>query len=306
LLHLQKLSETQKISVLKLIDETTAIDNTPQIAEHILLYLRHGGDKVGSHLMVEKNNQIIGYAFLDKSDLISGPSVQLVVDPRHRDNSVDKQLLSKAVEICGANLALWVRGNLPLSNSLLKSFTFKKIRSVHQMSKSLNNSQLINKMDLKVLYRNFLPEQDSKAWLSLNNRVFKDHPEQGNWELSDLNFRLKEDWFDSTGFFIAEYRNLMIGSIWIKIHSSNKLSHAQNFAQIGEIYQIAVDPDFQGQGLGKRLILSAENYLFSKGFKYLILYVDESNSVALRLYSSLGFKTSNIDKLMKLVYPGEI
>lgn len=301
MLHLQKLSETQKASVLKLIDETTAIDNTPPIAEHILLYLRHGGNKADSHLIVEKNSQIIGYAYLDKSDLISGPSVQLVVDPRYRDNSVDKQLLSKAVEICGTNLALWVRGNLPLSNSLLESFAFKKIRSVHQMSKSLNNFQLINKMELQIVFKNFSPEQDSKAWLSLNNRVFKNHPEQGNWELSDLNIRLKEEWFDNKSFFIAEYRNLMIGSIWIKTHSSNKLSLTKNSRQIGEIYQVAVDPDFQGRGLGKRLIIIANNYLISKGFKNSILYVDESNSSALKLYSSIGFKTSNKDTLLKLI-----
>ena len=131
--------------------------------------------------------------------------------------------------------------------------------------------------------------------------MFKNHPEQGNWELSDLNIRLKEEWFDNKSFFIAEYRNLMIGSIWIKTHSSNKLSLTKNSRQIGEIYQVAVDPDFQGRGLGKRLIIIANNYLISKGFKNSILYVDESNSSALKLYSSIGFKTSNKDTLLKLI-----
>jgi len=257
-------------------------------------------DTEDSHLLIEKDSQLIGYAYLDKSDLMSGPSVHLVVDPRHRDKSIDKLMLNKAVELWGTNFAVWVRGNLPLSNSILETFAFEKIRNVHQMSKIIISNQLINKNDLPIVLRNFLPNKDSEAWLTLNNRAFKDHPEQGNWELLDLNIRLKEEWFDCTSFFIAEYGSLLIGSIWIKIHSLNKSSLAQSSNQIGEIYQIAVDPDFQGQGLGRKMIICAENYLISKGLKNLILYVDESNSSALKFYSRIGFKTFNKDTLMKV------
>jgi len=205
LLHLPKLTNTQQEAVFKLITDTTAFDNTPPIAEHILLHLRHGGDKADSHLLVEQENQVIGYAHLDQTDLVAGPSVELVVDPKFRGAGVGKQLLSKAIEICGTELRLWVHGNLPASNALATSFGFEKIRTVLQMSKQLTGVQQLPKLDKAVdeniVIRNFLPGIDNVAWVSLNNKVFKNHPEQGTWQLADLNIRIGEDWFDEQGFF---------------------------------------------------------------------------------------------------------
>jgi len=186
LLHLPKLTNTQQEAVLKLISSTTAFDNTPPIAEHILLHLRHGGDKADSHLLVEQDNQVIGYAHLDQTDLVAGPSAELVVNPKFRGAGVGKQLLSKAIEICGKELRLWVHGDQPAANALATSFGFEKIRTVLQMSRALTDIQQLPKVNKKVIdqdivIRSFLPGIDSDAWLSLNNRVFKDHPEQGGW-----------------------------------------------------------------------------------------------------------------------------
>ena len=141
MLHLQKLTNTQQEAVLKLISGTTAFDNTPPIAEHILLHLRHGGDKSDSHLLVEKEGEVTGYAHLDQTDLVAGPSVELVVDPKFRGAGVGKQLLSKAIEICGKELRLWVHGDQPAANALATSFGFEKIRTVLQMSRALTDTQ---------------------------------------------------------------------------------------------------------------------------------------------------------------------
>ena len=99
--HLDHLSDTQQSLVLDLINRTTNHDGTPPIAEHILLHLRYGGDKADSHLLVEKDNQVIGYAHLDQTDLVAGPSVELVIAPDHRASDVGEQLLSEAIKICG-------------------------------------------------------------------------------------------------------------------------------------------------------------------------------------------------------------
>ena len=108
--HLDHLSDTQQSLVLDLINRTTHDDGTPPIAEHILLHLRYGGDKADSHLLVEKDNQVIGYAHLDQTDLVAGPCVELVVDPSYRGEGVGKALLSEAIKICGKSLRLWVHG----------------------------------------------------------------------------------------------------------------------------------------------------------------------------------------------------
>ena len=302
--HLDHLSDSQQVLVLELINRTTNHDGTPPIAEHVLLHLRYGGDKADSHLLVEKDNQVIGYAHLDQTDLVAGPSVELVVDPTHRGQGIRQQLLGAAIKICGENLRLWVHGEQEAAHNLASSFNFKKIRTVLQMSKSLSDIQQLPAIDKEIKIRSFLPGIDSNEWLELNNKVFKDHPEQGGWQLSDLNHRLSEEWFDEKGFFIVEKNEKVIGSTWTKVHGehshhydSEENSHAH--PAIGEIYITAVDPAYAGLGIGKALTITALNYLKHQGLTDAMLYVDFDNKAALRLYISLGFNTISSDNLYR-------
>jgi mycothiol synthase len=300
--HLATLQADQRQQVLDLIQRSAIFDNSPPIAEHILLHLRHGGDKSDSHLVHQEQSKVIGYAHLDQTDLVAGPSVELVVDPDHRSFGIGKQLLSKAVEICGQNLRLWVHGENEAAAALADSFNFEKIRAVLQMQKQLTDIEKLPEIDPKVIIRSFLPGLDSNDWLSLNNKVFKDHPEQSDWQLSDLNHRLGEEWFDEKGFFIASLNNQMIGSTWTKIHGALTHDHggSHDHPAIGEIYITAVDPDYSGSGLGRALTITALNYLKYQGLTDAMLYVDFDNTRALKLYNSLGFTESGKDILYRL------
>jgi mycothiol synthase len=301
--HLDHLSDTQQLLVLDLISRTTNHDGTPPIAEHILLHLRYGGDKADSHLLVEKDNQVIGYAHLDQTDLVAGPSVELVVDPSHRGAGVGKALLSEVIKICGDNLRLWVHGEQEAAHSLAASFNFVKIRTVLQMSKPLTDIQPLPVLDKEIIIRSFLPGIDSDAWLELNNKVFKDHPEQGGWQLSDLNHRLSEEWFDEKGFFIAEKNKQVIASTWTKVHGEHSHNHdgeaSHAHPAIGEIYITAVDPEYAGLGIGKALTITALNYFKYQGLKDAMLYVDAENLAAIALYKSLGFTQFGKDVLYR-------
>ena len=301
--HLDHLSDTQQSLVLELINRTTNHDGTPPIAEHILLHLRYGGDKADSHLLVEKDNQVIGYAHLDQTDLVAGPSVELVVDPSYRGAGVGKALLSEAIKICGKTLRLWVHGEQEAAHNLASSFNFEKIRTVLQMSKSLSDIQPAPVIDKEIVIRSFLPGIDSKEWLDLNNRVFKDHPEQGGWQISDLNHRLSEEWFDENGFFIVEKNKQVIASTWTKVHGARSHDHGSEASHdhpaIGEIYITAVDPAYAGQGIGKALTITALNYLKYQKLSDAMLYVDAENLAAITLYNSLGFTQSSRDVLYK-------
>ena len=300
--HLTLLPEDIRQEVLDLIQRSTIFDNSPPIAEHILLHLRHGGDKADSHLVIKDQAKVIGYAHLDQTDLVAGPAVELVVDPNHRSFGIGKQLLSKAIEICGANLRLWVHGESLAANNLATSFNFEKIRTVLQMQKVLTQIQPLPALDPKIVIRSFLPGLDSSNWLSLNNKVFKDHPEQSDWQLSDLNHRINEEWFDEKGFFIATVDDQLIGSTWTKIHGALTHDHggSHDHPAIGEIYITAVDPAYAGMGLGKALTITALNYLKYQGLNDAMLYVDFNNSKALKLYNQLGFTESGKDILYRL------
>jgi ribosomal protein S18 acetylase RimI-like enzyme len=61
--------------------------------------------------------------------------------------------------------------------------------------------------------------------------------------------------------------------------------------RVGHITQICVQPGFQGQGLGRKLILAAVAALRGLKFAELTLTVTSSNTPAVHLYDTLGFRT---------------
>ena len=311
MLHLNQLSDAQQLSVLALLQRATDFDQTPPISDHILLHLRHGGDKDDSHLLLyegdDQGKKLIGYAHLDQTDQVAGPSVELVVDPNHRKTGAGKALLAKAIEICGQNLRLWSHGDLPAASALAESNNFQRIRTVLQMSRRLDEIKPINQIDKQIVIRSFLPGIDDQSWLELNNKIFANHPEQGNWQLTDLKLRQKEDWFDPAGFFIAEQNKQMIGFVWTKVHGATSHQHddspSHDHEGIGEIYITGVDSALAGGGVGKSLTITGLNYMKYQGIENAILYVDEDNQAAYGLYSSLGFKQSGKDCLFKFKNP---
>ncbi|QLB14134.1 ribosomal-protein-alanine N-acetyltransferase [Mannheimia granulomatis] len=62
------------------------------------------------------------------------------------------------------------------------------------------------------------------------------------------------------------------------------------------LFNIAVDPDFQGKGFGKRLLSELILQLQKQGVATLWLEVRESNIAAQKLYDSLGFNEVTIRK----------
>ncbi len=121
--HLNHLSKSQQESVLSLIKVAHDFDGTPAIAEHVLLHLRHGGDKSDSHLVIEANKEIIAYAHLDTTDLVAGPSVEAVVHPQHRGKGLGALILIEAIKICGDRTRIWSHGDLPAAKSFTKLIT---------------------------------------------------------------------------------------------------------------------------------------------------------------------------------------
>jgi len=300
--HLNHLSQSQQLSVLGLIKAATDLDGVPPIAEHVLLHLRHGGDKADSHLVIEKDEQVIAYAHLDKTDLVAGPSVEAVVHPKYRGQGFGTQLLNEAITICGDKTRIWSHGDLPQAQSIATSLKLERLWANMQMSKKLS---VIEKITSKYLIRSFLPGIDDQAFLELNNKVFTDHPDQGGWSKSDLVVRVSEEWFDEKGFFVCEDKGELIGFCWTKIHGAHTHSHEGSEADhgheaIGEIYVLAVDPAYKGQGIGKDLTTTGLNYLKYQGLSSVMLYVGVENKAALNLYTALGFSDFGSDVMYRV------
>jgi mycothiol synthase len=156
------------------------------------------------------------------------------------------------------------------------------MRHILKIHRSLNDLFPTAKHEFTI--RTFNPAADKDLWLALNNKIFTNHPDQGNWALADLENRMAETWFDAEGFFLAVKGNEIVGFVWTKIHQD-----LVNQDPVGELYVVGVDPDHAHQGIGRAVSVASINYLIEKGLKRSMLYVDADNEKGLALYTSLGY-----------------
>ncbi|MEK6648212.1 MAG: mycothiol synthase [Actinomycetota bacterium] len=287
--YLRYLDTQQQVGVLALISAATDHDGIPPIAEHVVLHLRHGGDKDDCHIIIENDGEIIGYAHLDLTDTVAGPSAELVIHPKHRGKGFGRALLTEIGRITSPRL--WSHGDLPSAQKLAEESGYEKVRTVIQMRRSL--TEHLPSLTTEITLRSFLPGLDDEAWLALNNRAFAGHPEQGKWTLPNLHNRMKENWFDPHGFLLATQADQLVAFCWTKIHGGHSHSHDEkekhDHDPIGELYVMGVDPDFQGQGLGHAITIAGLAHLRRQGLMSAMLYVDAENTAAIKLYKDLGF-----------------
>jgi mycothiol synthase len=130
--------------------------------------------------------------------------------------------------------------------------------------------------------RPFRVGEDEPAWLEVNNRAFAWHPEQHGWTIETIQAKEAEPWFDPDGFLLHEREGRLAGFCWTKIHADER-------PPLGEIFVIAVDPDFHGLGLGRPLVLAGLDWLADRDLRNAILYVEATNAPAVAVYEKLGF-----------------
>ena len=136
-------------------------------------------------------------------------------------------------------------------------------------------------------------DHDIDGFLSVNNRAFSWHPEQGGLTRADLTEPFDAPWFDEGGFRILERDGRIIAFCWTKEHPADE---ALGDPPLGEIYVIAVDPDHHGEGLGKALTLAGLEWLAGSGLRTGMLYVEHDNVAAVRTYERIGFTVHHIDR----------
>jgi len=185
----------------------------------------------------------------------------------------------------GGHVHLWVPKPTPDTDAMAQSCGLRRGRDLYQMRRPLP----LDADDLTVTTRPFRPGVDESAWLEVNNRAFASHPEQGGWSLDTIREREAEAWFDPDGFLLHERDGRLAASCWTKVHHDVE-------PPLGEIYVISVDPDFQGLGLGRGLVVAGLDHLASQGITVGMLYVDADNAPAVHLYRKLGFDVDHTDR----------
>jgi len=309
------LAEAEARSVLGLAETAAGRDGVAPLSEHVLLPARYGGDAGARNLLLTAGPGLAGpgqarpglagpglagpvlagYGHLDpadQADPAEGPAAEMVIHPDYRGRGFGLTLARALLaEAAPHPLRVWAHGDLPAARALAARAGFAWIRSLWAMRRPLADPLPEPVFPPGVTLRTFRVGADEAAWLDVNRKAFASHPEQGAWTAEDLSLREREPWFDPDGFFLAERDGKLAGFHWTKIHGTPP--------QVGEVYVVGVDPAAQGGGLGRGLTLAGLHYLRSQGLPEVMLYVDEDNTAAIRLYESLGFTHRGTDVMFR-------
>jgi mycothiol synthase len=288
--HVQtRLSPQDVTEVRALVDAVAAKDGTPPLSDHVMLHLPRGGDADVRHVLVRGDEGLLGYAHLDVTD-------QVAVHPDARQRGVGRALTQELVrQSPDGRLRLWAHGDHPGAARLATSLGFVRARSLWQMRRPLGELDLPPVATPEgVQIRAFEVGKDEQAWTALNNLAFSEHPEQGGWGVEEVLVREGEPWFDPKGFFLAFRGEKLVGFHWTKVHGGTQHGdHAHD--AVGEVYIVGVDPSEQGHGLGPALTLLGLHHLEDLGLHEVLLYVDEENTRAIKVYERLGFSRFSTD-----------
>lgn len=290
------LTQDQQEQVFNIVKHATQVDLVNPLNEHAELHLKHGGDKPISHILATAEGKVVGYGHLDQTDLVSGPAAEIVVDPEFRNQGIAKLILRKIEELSNPKpLRLWAHGNVPAAKQFTKNLNYEPIREIIQLKLSLLN--VISDLNFANEYKvsTYQGDEDNETILQINKNSFSKLPDQAAWNSQDLKLRLNEHWFDPEGLLILRKDIAPVAFCWTKIHTHDEAEHQP----LGEIYVLAVLPEFQNRGLGKQLMFWGLQHLRKKGLSEAILYVDAKNLKAMKIYQEIGFVHSGSDTLYK-------
>ena len=284
-------------AVANLLAEASAADAHAAIDEHAWLDLVQGGRAGFAGLVAyeEGHDHPVGYAQVSRG--ADSWALEVVIDPHHRKpgNTIGEDLVRAAGGIIagagGGHVHMWVNQPRPEHTRVAAVIGLAPGRILYQMRRPLPYD--VDAPDPGFVTRPFRVGRDEEEWLEVNNRAFAWHPEQGGWDVSTLEQRESEPWFDPEGFLLHEGPDGRVdGFCWTKVH-------ADHDPPLGEIYVIAADPEAkreEGRPLGRRLVAAGLDHLYRQGLRTAMLYVDAANARAVKLYVDMGFVINHLDQ----------
>lgn len=272
----------QKREVARLASAAEAVDSAPPLSDTVLL----AGDPAAINISIRLDDRLIGYACVEPEDLV----IEIVVDPEYRGQGVGAQLLTSAIAAGGRQL--WTRGDREMPHQLARRAGMTPVRHLWCMRRSLeaDAGDLSDRVPPPYRFRSFEGDLDTDDLLEVNAAAFTELPDQGSWDRDDIAARQQAQWFDPDDIILLVDGPRLDGFHWTKVHPDGVT---------GEVYVLALHPRAQGRGLAGPLLEKGLTHLAGRGCASALLYVDEDNRGARRLYRGHGFVDERLDVLYR-------
>jgi mycothiol synthase len=266
------LGPDDRAAVHALADRLSEVAGAPALSDQALTQL--AGSDV-RHLLARDGAALVGYAQL------AGAALEVAAEARAMD-----AVLTAAEDATSGELLVWTHGTHSPLGAAVTARNYEPVRVLHQLRRPAGVAVADRALPADVQVRPFRVGTDEDAWLRVNAAAFAEHAEQGGWGPADLQARENEAWFDPAGFFLAWRGDELVGFHWTKVHADG----------LGEVYVLGVAPGGQGSGLGAALLVIGLRHLADRGCPQVLLYVDETNAAAMRLYERYGFARHDVDR----------
>ena len=149
--------------------------------------------------------------------------------------------------------------------------------SIHLREAKATDMPLVKKMAVETAWKD-IPEIQKKL---LDRAKWNMHM------IEVLENILKEE--NSEVFVAEDERHKYVGHVLV-----GQVRNIMTGLSLGHIYDIFVEEEFRGKGIGKLLLEKAENYCRKKSYSRIALAVSAKNDSAIRLYSRNGSKTERM------------
>ena len=192
--------------------------------------------------------------------------------------------IHRCQDIGGNNIHVCLHENFREGRVFFTESGFSPVRVHFELERDLKDALMISEEPEigKVVYFN---EGDELLLAELQNRIFT-----GSWGFSpnsaiEIKYYLDLVQCRVSDVLLLKDRTGVIGYFW-----EHPSVGSDPVLRKGRIHMFGITPEFQGRGLGKKLLRIGLEDMRNKEYRTVELTVDEENSPAFALYDSLGFK----------------
>jgi mycothiol synthase len=265
-------NDYEPAAVERFLAEMAATDGHAPLSEH-----KRGGMADGTARVVVSSDAdgiwLAGVAARHETD--GHWAVEAAVAGRARLPEREREAIGRAVAIVPdrARHTLWAFRNRQIEAA--RALGYRPVRAVVRLSAALADVALSagGAVDIRPM-----ADTDVPAIVSINNRAFAGHPEQGAMTEEGFHDLERFEWFDASGVVVARTDRDVVGFCKTKREAD----------AVGEIYLVAVDSANVGRGIGRELTTAALRLLSERGARVAQVWTDESNLAAISLYRSIG------------------